>query len=80
MEADNEAGHHGHDATFKHLMDHFYWLNLFDDVAFFVVSCVIELFTLSHMFLEFIPVLVDRSLCDCQIELCCWDCHHIRVQ
>jgi hypothetical protein len=40
-EAHNEAGHRGRDATFKHLMDRFYWPNLFDDVAFFVVSCVI---------------------------------------
>jgi hypothetical protein len=40
-EAHNEAGHRGRDATFKHLTDRYYWPNLFDDVAFFVVSCVI---------------------------------------
>ena len=40
-EAHNEAGHRGRDGTYKHLHDRFYWPNMFDDVAFFVVSCVI---------------------------------------
>lgn len=40
-EAHNEAGHRGHDATYKHLTDCFYWPNMFNEVAFFVVSCII---------------------------------------
>jgi hypothetical protein len=40
-EAHNEAGHRGRDATYKHLWDRFYWPNLYDDVAFFIVSCII---------------------------------------
>jgi hypothetical protein len=40
-EAHNETGHQGRDATYQHLWDRFYWLNLYDDVAFFVISCII---------------------------------------
>jgi hypothetical protein len=40
-EAHNEVGHRGQDATYKHLWDRFYWPNLYDDVAFFIISCII---------------------------------------
>lgn len=38
--AHNECGHRGRDATYRHLLDRFYWLNMYDDVTFFVQSCI----------------------------------------
>ncbi|GLB42560.1 putative transposition, RNA-mediated [Lyophyllum shimeji] len=38
-QAHNEAGHRGRDGTYKTLAEHFYWPNLYDDVAYFVRSC-----------------------------------------
>lgn len=39
-QAHNECGHRGRDATFRHLSDRFYWPNMYNDVTFFVHSCI----------------------------------------
>lgn len=38
--AHNECGHRGRDATYRHLCDRFYWPNLYDEVTYFVRSCI----------------------------------------
>lgn len=38
--AHNECGHRGRDATYQHLLDRFYWPNMYDDVTYFVRSCI----------------------------------------
>lgn len=38
--AHNECGHRGRDATYRHLSDRFYWPNMYDDITFFVRSCI----------------------------------------
>jgi hypothetical protein len=40
-EAHNECGHRGRDATSKKLRERYYWPNQYDDVAFFVASCLV---------------------------------------
>lgn len=38
--AHNECGHRGRDATYRHLADRFYWPNMYDQVTYFVRSCI----------------------------------------
>jgi len=38
-EAHNSVGHRGHDATYKTLSEHFYWPNMYNQIAYFVQSC-----------------------------------------
>ena len=38
--AHNEVGHRGRDATYKNLVDRFYWPNMFEDISYFVRSCI----------------------------------------
>jgi len=38
-EAHNDVGHRGQDATYKTLLEHFFWPNMFDQIAYFVRSC-----------------------------------------
>ena len=40
LDAHLAAGHRGRDATHKLLLDRFYWPNMWDDVSFFVRSCI----------------------------------------
>lgn len=40
LEAHLSAGHRGRDATYKLLLDRYYWPNLYDDVSYFVRSCL----------------------------------------
>ncbi len=39
LDAHLAAGHRGRDATYKLLLDRFYWPNMYDDVSYFVRSC-----------------------------------------
>ena len=38
--AHNLVGHRGRDAVYKHLVDRFYWPNLYLDVSWFIRSCI----------------------------------------
>ena len=38
-EAHNDVGHRGCNATYKTLSEHFFWLNMYDQIAYFVHSC-----------------------------------------
>jgi hypothetical protein len=39
-EAHNECGHRGRDAVYTQLRDRFYWPNMYNDIAYFVRSCL----------------------------------------
>ena len=39
LDAHLAAGHRGRDATYKLLLDRFYWPNMYDNVSYFVRSC-----------------------------------------
>ncbi|KIK56719.1 hypothetical protein GYMLUDRAFT_173804, partial [Collybiopsis luxurians FD-317 M1] len=30
----------GQDATYRHLSDRFYWLNIYESITYFVCSCI----------------------------------------
>jgi hypothetical protein len=39
-EAHNECGHRGRDAVYSQLRDRFYWPNMYEDITYFVRSCI----------------------------------------
>ena len=55
-EAHNDVGHRGHDATYKTLSERFHWLNMFDQIAYFVRSCnICQLRSKSRPIVAFSP-------------------------
>jgi hypothetical protein len=55
-EAHNSVGHRGRDATYKTLSERFYWLNMYDQIAYFVRSCnVCQLRSKAHPVVAFSP-------------------------
>jgi len=55
-EAHNEVGHRGWDATYKTLSEHFFWPNMFDQIAYFVHSCnICQLHSKTHPIVAFSP-------------------------
>ena len=38
--AHNECGHRGRDSTYKNLSERLYWPNMFDNISYFVRSCI----------------------------------------
>jgi len=55
-EAHNNVGHRGCDTTYKTLSEHYYWPNLYDQVAYFMHSCnVCQLHSKSCPIIAFSP-------------------------
>jgi len=55
-EAHNDVGHRGHDATCKTLSEHFFWPNMYDEIAYFVRSCnICQLCSKTRPIIAFSP-------------------------
>ena len=55
-EVHNDVGHWGHDTTYKMLSEHFFWLNMYNQIAYFVHSCnVCQLQPKTHPIIAFSP-------------------------
>jgi len=62
-EAHNDIGHCGHDATYKTLSEHFFWPNMFDQIAYFVCSCnICQLRSKTRPIVAFSPTWNSRIL------------------
>jgi len=62
-EAHNDMGHQGQDATYKTLSEHFFWPNMFDQIAYFVCSCnICQLHSKTCPIVAFSPTWNSRIL------------------
>jgi len=55
-EAHNDVGHWGWDTTYKTLLEHFFWPNMFDQIVYFMCSCnICQLCSKTQLIVTFSP-------------------------
>jgi len=54
-EAHNTVGHRGRDATYRTLSERYYWPNMFDQIAYFILCNICQLWSKSRPVVAFSP-------------------------